>query len=188
MNNILPRTPLLLIDVQNAFDDPEWGERNNKDAEEKIKMLLSAWRESGRPALFVQHASRAVDSLFHPAKPTFPFKSGIEPIAGERVFRKYVNSSFIGTDLEDALRQSECEQIVIAGLTTNHCVETTTRMAGNLGFNPILAEDACATFGRRGPDGTYYSAERIHEMTLVNLHEEFARIRTTAEVLAMLRE
>lgn len=186
MHSILQKTPLLIVDVQNAFDDPSWGERNNKDAEEKIKKLLQAWRKTGRMVMFVQHVSRAVSSLFYPSKPTCQFKEGIEPFAEEPIFRKMVNSSFIGTDLEQVLRRMKCEQIVIVGLTTNHCVETTTRMAGNLGFNPILVEDACATFGRSCPNGNYYSPEQIHEMTLVNLHEEFARIRKTDDVLAML--
>ncbi|MFC5447046.1 cysteine hydrolase family protein [Paenibacillus aestuarii] len=180
------KTPLLIIDVQKAFNDPKWGERNNKDAEEKIKMLLNGWRVSGRPVMFVQHVSRIQSSLFYHNKTTCQFKAGIEPIKGEYIFKKNVNSSFIGTDLEHVLEQLQCEEMVIVGLTTNHCVETTTRMAGNFGFNPILVEDACATFGRRSPDGTYYTPEQIHEMTLVNLHEEFARIRKTSEVLAML--
>ncbi|WJH36475.1 cysteine hydrolase [Paenibacillus sp. CC-CFT747] len=184
--NLLSTTPLLIIDVQKAFDDPKWGERNNPEAEANLKLLLAAWRASGRPVWFVQHVSRSESSLFHPDQPTCAFKEGLEPVEGEPVFRKTVNSSFIGTDLEPALRRLGCEQLVIAGLTTNHCVETTTRMAGNLGFHPILVEDACATFGRRGHDGTYYPPERIHEMTLVNLHEEFARIATTREVLALV--
>lgn len=186
MNTILQNTPLLIIDVQKAFDDPKWGERNNKDAEEKIKILLQAWRTTGRPVLFVQHVSMVESSLFNLNKPTCQFKEGIEPTNGEPIFQKNVNSSFIGTELEQVLKQLKCEQMVIVGLTTNHCVETTTRMAGNFGFSPILVEDACATFGRLGPDGTYYSPEQIHEMTLVNLHEEFAQIRKASDVLAML--
>ncbi|WP_310188062.1 cysteine hydrolase family protein [Bacillus sp. 3255] len=186
MSLIAPKTPLLMIDVQKAFDDPKWGERNNKDAEDNMKVLLKAWRSSGRPVMFVQHVSPIESSLFYHNQPTCQFKTGIEPMGGEHIFLKNVNSSFIGTNLEQVLRQMACEQIVIVGLTTNHCVETTTRMAGNLGFNPILVEDACATFGRSGPDGTYHTPENIHEMTLVNLHEEFAQISTTSDVLAII--
>lgn len=87
--------------------------------------------------------------------------------------------------MEEQLREQKCNTVVIVGLTTNHCVETTTRMAGNLGFTTYLVSDATATFNRKGLDGTEYSAEDIHNMTLVNLHDEFAKIVTTEGVLKL---
>lgn len=98
-----------------------------------------------------------------------------------------MNSAFIGTNLEKVLREKDCTSVVITGLTTNHCVETTTRMAGNLGFTTYIVEDGTATFDRIGPDGTLYRAEDIHMMTLVNLHEEFATVVKMDEVLQMLK-
>ena len=67
------------------------------------------------------------------------------------------------------------ETLVIAGLTTNHCVSTTARMAGNLGFNAWVVSDATATFDRIGPDGVRYSAEQIQAIALSDLHGEFSR-------------
>jgi nicotinamidase-related amidase len=100
---------------------------------------------------------------------------------------KRVNSAFIGTDFE-ALLHAACVQIVvICGATTNHCVETTTRMAGNLGFDPWLVRDATWTFDRVGPDGDEHAAEDIHAMTLANLNGEFARIVSADEVIAALQ-
>lgn len=178
---------LILIDVQQAFNDPSWGKRNNPRAEENIAALLAGWRETARPVIHVQHRSPRPHSLFHPDKPGYAFKPEARPFAGEPVIHKDVNSAFIGTDLEQRLRAAGATTLVLAGLTTDHCVSTTTRMAGNFGFDTWLAGDAAATFGRHGPDGSYFSAEQMHDIALASVHKEFATVVTTADVLKSLR-
>ena len=178
---------LILIDVQQAFNDPSWGKRNNPRAEENIAALLSGWRETGRPVIHIQHRSPRPHSLFHPDKPGYPFKPEAQPLAGEPVIHKDVNSAFIGTGLEQRLRSAGASTLVIAGLTTDHCVSTTTRMAGNFGFTTYLAGDAAATFERHGPDGSYYSAEQMHDTALASVHKEFATVVPTVDLLASLR-
>jgi nicotinamidase-related amidase len=106
------------------------------------------------------------------------------PLAGETIVRKDVNSAFIGTDLEARLRAADIATVVLCGLTTDHCVSTTARMAANLGFHTVLVEDACATHERTGPDGTYFSAEQMHATAVACLNGEFARVVTTADMLA----
>ncbi|WP_134703500.1 cysteine hydrolase family protein [Ammoniphilus sp. YIM 78166] len=178
---------LIIVDVQKAFDDPSWGQRNNPQAETNIKQLLKKWRETERPVYHIQHVSkRSPSSLFYFEKETCEIKEEAKPLEGEPVLTKSVNSSFIGTHLEEFLRERGCDTVVVVGLTTNHCVETTTRMAGNLGFNTYLVSDATATFDRVGPDGRKYRAADIHQMTLVNLHEEFATIVDTRSIIEML--
>lgn len=178
---------LILIDIQQGFDDPFWGPRNNPDAEANAARLLDTWREAHRPVVHIQHLSTHERSPLHPSKPGAGFKPGVEPREGEPVMRKSVNSAFIGTDLEQWLRDNGITRLVIAGLTTNHCVETTTRMAGNLGFDTILVGDATATFDRAGPDGAHWDASAVHAMSLANLHGEFATVMTTDDVIAGAR-
>lgn len=169
-------TALLLIDVQKAFDDPKWGKRNHLDAEDKIAFLLALWRKRKGHVIHVQHASEDPASLFYPERETFLFKEQACPVSGEKVVRKNVNSAFIGTDLEEYLRENRIDKLVIAGLTTPHCVSTTTRMAANLGFECCLVEDATVSFELESHTGKRYTAEEIQEITLVTLNEEFAAI------------
>jgi nicotinamidase-related amidase len=185
-----PTSPaaLVLIDVQQGLDHPRWGARNNPGAEQQIAAVLAAWRQAGWPVIHVQHLSQVPGSPLRAEAPGNAFKPQAMPIDGEPVFRKTVNSAFIGTSLEAHLRRQGIEALVVVGLTTDHCVSTTVRMAGNLGFDVVVVEDATATFERTGPDGTLYPAEQMHRAALASLHGEFAQVQSTDEVLARLRE
>lgn len=191
MNNqklqINPKTGFLIIDVQKGFDERVWGEWNNPRATENIARLLEAWRAAGMPVFHVQHLSRNPDSPLHPDKPGSDFQDAVRPLAGEPVFQKQVNSAFIGTNLEQQLREAGIEELVIIGLTTDHCVSTTTRMAANLGFKVYLPEDATATVSKTGFDGKHYTADELHRSELTSLHGEFATITKLAEIFEALK-
>lgn len=176
---------LLLVDVQKAFDDPYWGPRNNPQAEHNIATLLAHWRQQHRPVIHVRHFSVEAHSTLRPERPGAAYKDEALPIAGEKEFTKSVNSAFIGTDLEAYLHQQQITTLVIVGISTDHCVSTTTRMAGNLGFTNILVSDACASFDRRSYDGKIYPAEEIHQIHLASLDREFCTVKSTREVLNM---
>lgn len=178
---------LVLIDVQCGFDDAYWGERNNPQAEQNIARLLQDWRTACRPVIHVKHMSTEDNSPLRPEKPGNAFKPEASPLDTEPVFEKTVNSAFIGTRLEEHLQEHQIESLVIAGLTTDHCVSTSTRMAGNLGFRAYLVADACATFQRQGHDGKIYPAEEVHQVALASLHQEFATVLTTDAILALLK-
>ncbi|MEZ4585298.1 MAG: cysteine hydrolase family protein [Gemmatimonadales bacterium] len=182
-----PRPPaLLLVDVQQGLDDPRYGERNNPDAERRIAELLEAWRRAAWPVLHVRHLSLRPDSPLRAELPGNAFKPEAEPKPGEPIFPKHANDAFVGTGLESHLRAARIESLVIAGLTTDHCVSSTARSAANLGFEVTVAEDATATHERTGPDGARIDAERMHRVSLASLHGEFATVRRTAELLAAL--
>ena len=177
---------LLLIDIQKGFDDPSWGQRNNPDAEQSVASLLAVWRENAWPVIHVQHLSLEPGSPLAAGLPGVEFQDATKPIPGEKQIQKNVNSAFIGTDLEEHLRAAGIEDLVIVGLTTDHCVSTTTRMAGNLGFGVTLVSDATATFDRRGHDGVHHTADDIHEIHLASLNDEFCTVKSTAEVLSAI--
>jgi nicotinamidase-related amidase len=181
---------LIIIDVQRAFDQWEAAgkRRNNPEAFARIVDLLTAFRAGKMPIFHIRHQGTSPNSSFLPEGAGFPVKDEVREIDGEPVLVKRVNSAFIGTDLEHRLSIAGIKTLVICGATTNHCVETTTRMAGNLGFDAWLVRDATWTFDRVGPDGDVHAAEDVHAMTLANLHDEFARIVSSAEVIETLMQ
>jgi nicotinamidase-related amidase len=186
MDKLPKNAVLLLIDVQKGFDEPAWGQRNNPNAEENMARLLSAWRKGARPVFHVQHLSIMPNSPLRPENPGSAIKDAVKPLPGEPLFKKHVNSAFIGTDLEAQLRQNGYDTLVIVGLTTQHCVSTTARMAGNLGFKTYVVSDATAAFSVTGPDGIDYSAEQVHALSLATIHNEFAQVVDTETVLNAL--
>ena len=177
---------LVLIDLQQGFDHPRWGTRNNPDAEQRIAALLAAWRQAAGPVVHVRHMSTEPDSPLRPNQPGNLFKPEAAPRGGEPVFEKTVNSAFIGTPLEAHLRREGIQRLVVVGLSTDHCISTTVRMAGNLGFDVVVVDDGTATFERASPDGTQYPADQVHRIALASLHGEFAQVQSSREVLAGL--
>ena len=184
MQKLPVNAALVLIDVQQGFNDSSWGERNNPEAEANIARLLAAWRQTRRPVFHVHHVSQSPEGCFRPGTQGNLPKPEAEPMPGEPIYLKRVNSGFIGTRLEEDLRAAGIETLVIVGLTTNHCVSTTARMAGNLDFKTYVVSDATATSARRTLDGRLRPAQEVHDAALSDLHEEFATVVTTDAVLA----
>ena len=188
MATLDPGSALLLVDVQQGFDDPSWGPRNNPRAEANIDRLLAAFRLHRRPVVHVRHDSKEPSSTLRPDRPGNAIKPSAAPRPNEPLFAKSVHSAFIGTGLEGHLREHGLTGLVIVGFTTNHCVSTTVRMAANLGFDTTVVADACATFDFRDADGTTIPAETMHRVGLAELRGEFATVLTSEQVLGMLDE
>lgn len=171
-------TALLLIDVQQGVNDLQhWGgrtgRRNNPQAEDRIEQLLAAFRLAALPVIYTQHDSRQAVSPLKLSLPGGAFIDALRPRDGELIIRKDVNSGFIGTSLELELRRRGITRLVVAGFFTNHCVETTVRMAGNLGFDTYLVHDACATSNQVGVNGVDYDPQLIHDISVTSMNGEF---------------
>jgi len=174
---------LLLIDLQQAIDQPGWGERNNPTAEIQIERLLAHWRRMEWPVWHIRHSSTEPASHYRPDQPAHAFKPQAAPLENEVVIEKQRNSAFIGTNLEALLKAAQHDTLVVVGVKTNNSVEATVRMAGNLGFRTYLVADACFTFDQTDWNGASRSADEVHAMSLANLDGEYCTVMTTATVL-----
>jgi len=177
---------LIVVDVQRGFADPKWGRRDRPECEANIGRLLAAFRHAGLPVVYVRHDSTEAHS---PLRPDMPGNALSESLAGEPdlLVRKSVHSAFYGTpDLHAWLKNRAIQRVVVCGVTTNHCCETTARMANNLGYDVYFALDATHTFDRIGPDGVLIPAEVLARVTAANLDGEFATVTSTADLLAVL--
>lgn len=183
------RNALLIVDVQEAFRlmDAEGAVPSNPDALENICRILDSYRQTGQQVIHVRHFSRNPESKFRPDKPGYQVIPEAQELPSEPVIVKRENSAFIGTELEAFLREHELTSLTIVGATINHCVETTARMAANLGFRVTLVSDATWTYGLTEPDGTVFPAKLIHAVSLANLRGEFADIRLTQDILTTLK-
>lgn len=186
MRNLDMHAALLVIDMQEGFRDPSWGPRNNPGAELRIAMLLQAWRAAGAPVVHVHHHSSSPMGCFRPGTPGCRPLAVTAPLPGEALYCKRANSAFIGTTLEADLRHRGIGSLVVTGLTTNHCISTTVRMAGNLGFDTFVVADATATFDRAGASGRMRGAEDVHDAALGDLQGEFAEVVDAATVARAL--
>jgi nicotinamidase-related amidase len=189
MTTIINQPVLFVLDVQKGFDDPHWGKRNNTQAEENILKLLTEWRKRGWEVIYSQHLSLLPNSPLHyQNKLGIEFKEIVKPLPREVVFQKNVNSAFIGTALEMYLKDKQVKSVVITGLSTQHCVSTTTRMSGNLGYDTLLVEDAIAAFEITDHNGIYHSPEDVQRSEVAALHNEFATIINTEGLLSQLQQ
>jgi nicotinamidase-related amidase len=180
----LTNAALILIDIQAGFhDESYWGARNNPDAEQNASKILNAWREKGLPVFHVKHNSTNPKSRLFPNQPGNELQSIVTPLSTEPVIEKNVNSAFIGTDLKERLDKQQIKSLVFVGLTTDHCVSTSVRMAGNFGFDVQLISDATATFDKVSHTGEKIPADIIHKANLASLHNEFATVITTQQLL-----
>lgn len=174
---------LVVIDVQRGFLEDFWGNSNNPNCENNIRKLLDKWRTNNLPIVLVRHDSVSSNSTLRPNQVGNEFQDGIDG-KHDLLVTKSVNSAFYGTpDLNEWLKQNNLSELIICGITTNHCCETTARMAGNLGYSVKFVLDATRTFDFKDMNGNIVSAESVYQMTATNLHGEFAEVVKTSDLL-----
>ncbi len=178
------RAVLLPIDMQRAFDDPSWPRRWNEAIDDNGLALIRRWREAGRPIVHVRHDSVMDGSSLAPDSKGNRFRPGFEPLDGEALVSKSVNSAFIGTDLDLRLRRLGARHVVAFGISTDMCVSTTVRTGANMGWDMILAEDACDCFDLPDGKGGTIPAEAVQAAHVATLGFEFCRVMSNADLLA----
>ncbi|WP_295802235.1 cysteine hydrolase family protein [uncultured Microbulbifer sp.] len=173
---------LIVIDVQQAIDHFDSGNRNNPNAEQAIARLLNHWRDLQLPVAHVRHGSKFTDSPYHPDSPYFSFKQEVSPLGREKVITKSENCAFIGTQLDEWLKSHGVTELVVCGVLTNNSVDATVRVAAGTGYRVFLPSDATAAFPLQRLDGKFVSAEDVHWIFLSNLDGEYCRV-TSVDIL-----
>lgn len=180
------KNALIVIDVQEGFNNLEhWGGRNNPECEDNIRALLSHWRGKGWPVVLVRHDSQSANSPLRPGQPGNDFKPGVDG-PHDLLVTKHVNSAFYGSpDLDAWLKNAGISEVTICGITTNHCCETTARMAGNLGYDVTFVLDATHANDQKDMAGNIITADEMARVTYANLQGGgFATVRSTGDVIS----
>lgn len=180
---------LIVVDIQRGFDDASWwGRRNNPDCEANVRALVDAFDAAGAPVVLVRHDSTDPGSPLRPGTPGNDFKAILDGVSPALVVPKHVHSAFNGeVDLAAWLGERQIHDLVVCGIQTNRCAETTTRVAGDLGYRVLFALDATHTFDEPGLDGgDPLPADLIARVTAANLHGHFAEVVTTRDAVARL--
>lgn len=181
------KLPLVILDMQIAIDHPDWGIRNNPDAEDNIVLILSAWRKRGWPIIHVRHNSANPKSHYAPGQGGYAFKEDVAPLGDEAIVTKTVHSAFVEDGLRNALSKLGAKTLLLAGVKTNNSIEATVRHGSNLGYDIRLLADACFTHDQIDWNGKTWSAEDIHAIALSNLDGEYCTVDTVAAALGSIR-
>ncbi len=179
-------TALVIIDVQNAMDAPQWGERSNPDMLPNLRQVLERWRELGWPVYMVADDDANPESPYQPGQPGNDFKAELAPVEGERVIRKSTGSAFVGTDFEQQLRRAGHHTLVVGGFQTNMCVAAAVCGARDLGFSVYVLADGTATVGLTDRRGRWWDADDVHNLALANMQSDTTRVIEIEELLSLL--
>lgn len=176
---------LILVDIQNEYF--KGGERElfqPEAAAANARRLLDRFREKKEPVFFIQHINLQQGSTaFLPGTKGVEIHSSISPNAEECILVKHAPNSFYQTGLEERLLEKGIRHLVMCGMMSHMCIDTTARAARDLGFSVTLIHDACTT-----KDLTWNSqaipAPTVHNAFMAALSGTFAKLASAEEYLA----
>ena len=180
--------PLIILDVQDAIDQPVWNDKSHPGYLAVIQRLLQFWRSNGWPVLHVKHDEKTPTSSYYLHGPWNGIKQEVAPIEGEAVIIKHENCAFIGTQLDAALKGMNANRIVLTGVVIHNSMDATVRAGKALGYSIILPSDATTAVPVTGPGGTRWDASTVYELTLAILGAEYAEVMSSDDVIARLSE
>ncbi|MDX6250757.1 MAG: hypothetical protein QOF10_4117 [Kribbellaceae bacterium] len=196
----MSRTALIVIDVQESFRvRPNWSVVNRPDIADRVQRLVQSARAKGDLVVWILHSEPGTGGAFDPAEGHVRLIEGLEPIEGEPVLTKTAHNAFTTTNLQQLLTQRGIGEVVISGIRTEQCCETTARVASDLGYEVVFVTEATATtplpHWSTPADATLeeiladprtLSPEVVLERTEYVLAGRFATIRTLDEVAGQL--
>jgi len=178
------RKALLIIDVQNDyFPNGKCELCQSEEALEAIKRLLKYFRENSQPVWYVQHISEENAAFLIPNTDGASIHREIKPLDSNKVIEKHYPNSFYETDLQKELKRNSVTELVVCGMMTHMCVDTTVRAAQDLGYQVTLISDACATKSLEWK-GNKISADIVQSVYMTSIHGEFADVMTVNEFLS----
>jgi nicotinamidase-related amidase len=191
---------LIVIDVQESFRvRPNWSVVNHPDIADRVQRLVQASRAKGDLVVWVLHSEPGAGGAFDPAEGHVRLIEGLEPIEGEPILTKTAHNAFTTTNLQQLLTQRGIDEVVISGIRTEQCCETTARVASDLGYDVVFVTEATATtplphwttpadatLEEILADSRTLSTEVVVERTEYVLAGRFATIRTLDEVAGLL--
>jgi nicotinamidase-related amidase len=182
------KTALLIVDIQNDyFPGGKHPLVDPLEAAKKAYMILQCFREHGGQHVHIQHISKKPDATFFiPGDRGTDIHDAVAHFEGEPIVYKHQPNAFLHTELLDLLKRWEIERVIVTGMMTHMCVDATARAACELGFQVIIAEDACATRDLKYGDTTI-PAELVHKAFLAALRT-YGRVMKSEEILALLAE
>ncbi len=180
------KTALIIIDIQkDYFEGGKYPLVNPLVAAQNAYMLLQCFREHGGHHIHVQHIALEPDAAFFVKGDSgSDIHDSVAHFVGEPIVYKHEPNSFLNTNLLDLLKEWETERVVICGMMTHMCVDATARAAADLGFQVIVAEDACATRDLKYGETTI-PADHVHKAFLAAL-TSYGRVMKSNEIIALL--
>jgi len=183
------KTALLLVDIQqDYFPNGKMEVVGAVEASQAAGRLLDHFRKKDLPIVHIQHiAARPNATFLLPDTEGINFHESVKPLPGEVVIEKHFPNSFRDTGLQEYLRSRDIKELVICGMMSHMCIDTTTRAAFDLGYACTVAHDACATRNLKF-NAIDIPAQQVHGSYMAALGAVFAKVSSAEEIIGMLRE